>query len=154
MRLLKYSIPEKFNMLLLVTLSVVAFTIPAQVVSIWLPLIQLGKNCCSFVTKFASGIVTHCAFEGENFKTSTKKRRISFFIMERFKIKFSVLIIKCRNFYPEKIQKKIAANKTFKILIHKFGIIFSDDKDTVKKRNSEGIGQCSCKYSSRHFGTS
>jgi hypothetical protein len=31
----------------------------------------------------------------------------------------------------------------FIILIHKFEIISGDDKDTVKKRNSEGIGQCS-----------
>ena len=57
-------------------LRFVAFTILLQVVSIWLPFMQVGYNCCSLAAKAESGIVTHWAVAFRELKIKNDRLRM------------------------------------------------------------------------------
>jgi hypothetical protein len=59
---LKNFIPVKLEIYCKRTFTFVLVVTAKLVVSIWLPLIADGTLACNHVTKFASGIVTNCAF--------------------------------------------------------------------------------------------
>jgi hypothetical protein len=58
---------------------------------------QLGYSCMSHVAKFASGIVTYCAFAGNKCKKRIKRSKESFFMELNFKSNVRIVLSFSRN---------------------------------------------------------